>query len=348
MVPAIVKAPLWSCSCGTVDNWCSRATCRGCNREAPSRIKKSYAEAVKARSASGLGRSAQTSAAADAKLEIAQLRMEIAALRSAQPPEPGQPSQGADKDEGGSKTLDDLVRTRAQMAKTFSAEHPAMVAVQADIDEARCKRDNAKSPLNKVKDAEGLVEKKRKKIEAIEAKAAAARAEVEAVQQKHNKLQDELAEAAAEATDARAKLEAAKSASAASESRTVRCEVLLEALTDAVAILGEDAEAGQALALLRNKITEAKAAAAAEAAAATAAAAAQAESAAGAVVASESAPSEAEMELEDSLDDETKQLVEAAMQSNRAEDVWQQVSKRLKAKTRTAGCVIIKKPVVKK
>ena len=49
------------------------------------------------------------------------------------------------------------------------------------------------------------------------------------------------------------------------------------------------------------------------------------------------------MDWDDSLDEETRQFLEAAMQSNKAEEVWSQATKRLRAKTRKSGGLVAQK-----
>lgn len=141
------RRPLWGCSkCGEGGNWASRVRCRGCNAWA------SQAHQDRARAAARKAARGQQGGGAGTTKELARLQRELADAKKevARLGAPGaDASASASGASAGAPDVDVLASAHAANEKAYGKEHAITAASFQELQRARAKRDEAKTPAQR-------------------------------------------------------------------------------------------------------------------------------------------------------------------------------------------------------
>ena len=232
------RFPTWGCSCGTDGNWATRATCRSCGKRGPVFAGRGQAGGGGKASSSPQARGAWANGPPSLRAESAEvikLRRRVAELEKSR----ASGKQGADalpedegKDGAEPASLAGLLDERARLLRRFASDDPIILLLDKRIASAREERDQNKTVGSKLRDAERLVDKKRKAL-------ATANEKLEAAQNALNEAQS-IAETRTE------ELVAAESAVRIFRSETLRHEpggasAAAVAVRELQHVLGDDA-----------------------------------------------------------------------------------------------------------
>ncbi len=156
----------WSCSCGTDGNWATRATCRGCGRDAPKsvldRLRDQQRNGTKATRAASRSQDSTASEVAALRRELAELKKEreaaaATASTSTSPSSKGtaasaEPAMDADT----AAERDALRESIARLKKDLRHDHPEILEREAKLKDLLEQRPTATRVLSATKKVQRL------------------------------------------------------------------------------------------------------------------------------------------------------------------------------------------------
>ena len=156
-----IRLPVWGCNCGEHSNYASRATCRGCGRDAPRTIRDRQSRQLEGRAP--LVPSRPSPGRSDGNKELIELRRGLRALRNEnQSLRSTEQVASQDAPMAHSETAIDLVKLQQSIEVSKAAvggEHPSVLALQATLDHERTRRREALPISARIHDTEARVKR---------------------------------------------------------------------------------------------------------------------------------------------------------------------------------------------
>ena len=179
------RTPLWACSCGEVSNWASRCACRRCGSWAPisTRDKAKAADAAARRTFAANGGSQPQASPAAARFkevqdELQEAKRRIKELEAKSNKQPAAAAGGgpsSSKEEGAEtdEQLDKDIRKHEEELRILQASTRAghlIKVIQGELDEMRRRRRSGKPVGAQLRDAQAILDRKKKALEQVRTK----------------------------------------------------------------------------------------------------------------------------------------------------------------------------------